>query len=58
MKVADEDGNLIAIYESWPREGGDLSFVKYSPYGWVLSLSGRSPRLPPLRTRVRLVKVM
>ena len=53
----DRGGELVAVYESWAHEGGDLAFVKYSPYGWVLSVSGRSPRLPPLRTRVRLVEV-
>jgi hypothetical protein len=52
----DRGGNLVAVYESWAQEGGDLAFVKYSPYGWVISVSGRSPRLPPLRTRVRLVE--
>jgi hypothetical protein len=45
----DTDGRLVAIYESWPRAAGGLAFVKYSPHGWVLSISGRSPRLPPLK---------
>jgi hypothetical protein len=45
----DTDGRLVAIYESWLRAAGDLAFVKYSPNGWVLSVSGRSPRLPPLK---------
>jgi hypothetical protein len=51
----DGDGKLVAIYESWPRAGGGLGFVKYSPYGWVLSISGRSPRHPPQKTRLRPV---
>jgi hypothetical protein len=44
----DRDGRLIAVYESWARagDGGGVAFVKYSPYGWVLSVSGRSARLP------------
>jgi hypothetical protein len=47
------DGELVAIYESWRRrEDGHLAFVKYSPYGWVLSVSGRSPRLPHHRVPV------
>jgi hypothetical protein len=52
----DGDGRLVAVYESWPREGGGLGYVKYSPFGWVLSVSGRSTRLPPQRARVRPVK--
>jgi hypothetical protein len=48
----DTDGRLVAIYESWPRAAGDLAFVKYSPHGWVLSTSGRSPRLPPRKRSV------
>jgi hypothetical protein len=51
----DGDGKLVAIYESWSGAGGSLGFVKYSPYGWVLSLSGRSPRHPPQKTRLRPV---
>ena len=31
----DGDGRLVAVYESWPREEASLSFVKYSPQGWV-----------------------
>jgi hypothetical protein len=48
----DRDGRLVALYESWAHEGGGggLAFVKYSPYGWVLSVCGRSVRLPPPRT--------
>jgi hypothetical protein len=52
----DEHGRLVAVYESWTQErdggggGRGLAFVKYSPYGWVLSVSGRSARLPPPRT--------
>jgi hypothetical protein len=49
----DQDGRLVAVYESWVQEGGDggLTFVKYSPYGWVLSVSGRTARrsTPPPR---------
>jgi hypothetical protein len=48
----DTDGRLVAIYESWPQAAGGLAFVKYSPHGWVLSISGRSPRLPPLKRSV------
>jgi hypothetical protein len=48
----DPDGRLVAIYESWPQAAGGLAFVKYSPHGWVLSISGRSPRLPPLKRSV------
>jgi hypothetical protein len=44
----DQDGRLVAVYESWTRAGdggdGSLAFVKYSPYGWVLSVSSRSAR--------------
>jgi hypothetical protein len=49
---------LVAVYESWTQEGGDdggLAFVKYSPYGWVLSASGRSARVPAPPARHRLV---
>ena len=49
----DRDGRLVAVYESRPRGDGGLAFVKYSPHGWVLSVSGRSPRHPPERTRAR-----
>jgi hypothetical protein len=49
----DGDGRLWAVYESWPREGGGIAFLKYSPYGWVLSISGRSPWHLPRRARVR-----
>jgi hypothetical protein len=49
----DRDGNLVAVYESWVRGGDRLTFVKYSPFGWVLSISGRSPRFPPPKTRTR-----
>ena len=54
----DARGALVAVYESWSRGAappvrvrggsgrGGGGFVKYSPHGWVLSLSGRSPRLP------------
>jgi hypothetical protein len=52
----DKDGNLVAVYESWSRGDGGLAFVKYSPHGWVLSISGRSPRFPPLKVRVRPVE--
>ncbi len=51
----DSDGKLVAIYESWLRAGGGLGFVKYSPHGWVLSISGRSPRHPPQKTRLQPV---
>jgi hypothetical protein len=51
----DEDGNLVAVYESWFSESVGLDFVKYSPYGWVLNISGRSPRLPPVRAKARPV---
>jgi hypothetical protein len=46
---------LVAVYESWLREDGSLAFVKYSPHGWVLSISGRCPRLPPIKVRGRPV---
>jgi hypothetical protein len=49
----DASGGLVAVYESWPRRDGGLDFVKYSPYGWVVGVSGRSPRLPPHKARVR-----
>jgi hypothetical protein len=52
----DRAGDLVAIYESWLPAGGGLTFVKYSPYGWVLSVSGRSPRLSPARVRVQPAK--
>ena len=52
----DMDGNLVAVYESWARDGDSLGFVKYSPYGWVLSISGQSPRFPPPKPRPRLGK--
>jgi hypothetical protein len=52
----DGDGRLVAVYESWSRGHGGLSYVQYSPYGWVLSVSGRSPRLLPPRARVRPVE--
>jgi hypothetical protein len=45
----DCNGGLVAVYESWTRKDSGFRFVKYSPYGWVLSISGRSPRLLPLR---------
>jgi hypothetical protein len=51
----DPQRGLVAVYESWLREHGDLAFVKYSPHGWVLSISGRCPRRPPLRVRARPV---
>lgn len=44
----DHDGRLVAVYESWvPAAAGPLpkptgsssSFVKYSPFGWVLGCS-------------------
>jgi hypothetical protein len=47
----DADGRLVAVYESWPDENGGVGFTKYSPHGWVLSISGRSPRHPPERRR-------
>ena len=47
----DPGGGLVAVYESRRRGDGGLAFVKYSPHGWVLSVSGRSPRLPPERAR-------
>jgi hypothetical protein len=50
------EGDLVAIYESWLPASGGLTFVKYSPYGWVLSVSGRSPRLSPARAGVQPVK--
>jgi hypothetical protein len=44
------NGILVAVYESWTR-GDDLtlvSFVKYSPTGWVLLRSGvPRPIWPP-----------
>jgi len=49
----DCDGGLVAVYECWKRKGSSFRFVKYSPYGWVLNISGRSPRLLPLKTRVQ-----
>jgi hypothetical protein len=52
----DGDGNLVAVYESWARDRNSFGFVKYSPFGWVLSISGQSPRLPPPKTRARLGK--
>ncbi len=52
----DSDGNLVAVYESWVRNGDSLGFVKYSPFGWVLSISGQSPRFPPPKPRLRLGK--
>jgi hypothetical protein len=51
----DCEGKLVAVYESWVRADGGLGFVKYSPNGWVLSVSGRSPRLLPRRVRVGLL---
>lgn len=42
----DAAGRLVAVYESRRGPDGALAYVKYSPHGWVLSLSGRSPRLP------------
>ena len=51
----DASGRLVAVYESWPREGASPAFVKYSPNGWVLSISGRSPRHPPQRARFQRV---
>jgi hypothetical protein len=53
----DEDGWLVAVYESRLRDDGGLEFVKYSPHGWVLSVSGRSPRLPPKKARTRRTAV-
>jgi hypothetical protein len=50
----DPQHGLVAVYESWQREDGGLAFVKYSPHGWVLSVSGRCPRLPPRKVRARL----
>ena len=52
----DRDGHLVAVYESWTRDGDTLGFVKYSPFGWVLSISGQSPRFPPPKPRSRLGK--
>jgi hypothetical protein len=55
----DRDGRLVAVYESWKRAsdgGAGLAFVKYSPHGWVLSVSGRSARFPMSPTRMRLVE--
>jgi hypothetical protein len=49
----DPHHGLVAVYESWLREDGDLAFVKYSPHGWVLSISGRCPRRPPPKVRAR-----
>ena len=51
----DADRKLVAVYESWSREDGGLDFVKYSPHGWVLSISGRCPRNPPQKPRTRPV---
>jgi hypothetical protein len=51
----DPRHGLVAVYESWLREDGDLAFVKYSPHGWVLSISGRCPRRPPPKVRARPV---
>jgi len=48
----DSEGKLVAVYESWLRDKDALSFVKFSPNGWVLSISGRSPCLPPRRVPV------
>ena len=53
----DGEGRLVAVYESRPRRDGGLAFVKYSPHGWVLSLSGRSPRHPPPPPRARARRV-
>jgi hypothetical protein len=40
------DGELVAIYKSWRTRGdGRLAVVKYSHFGWVLSVSGRSARV-------------
>ena len=50
------DGHLVAVYESSARDGDSLAFVKYLPHGWVLSISGRSPRVPPPKPRPRLEK--
>lgn len=45
-------GVLAAVYESWTRDaapsgaggpGAILCWVKYSPYGWVLSRAGAMP---------------
>jgi hypothetical protein len=49
----DKDGHLVAVYESWARDGDSPAFVKYSPFGWVLSISGQSPRFPPPKSRLR-----
>ena len=51
----DTNGRLVAVYESWPREGACPAFVKYSPHGWVLSISGRSLRHAPQRVRIQRV---
>lgn len=47
----DGAGKLVAVYESWPREDGGIAFVKYSPNGWVLSISGQCPRRAPRKAR-------
>jgi hypothetical protein len=47
----DPQHGLVAVYESWLRDDGTLAFVKYSPHGWVLSVSGRCPRHPPVKLR-------
>ncbi len=52
----DREGHLVAVYESWACDADSLAFVKYSPYGWVLSISGQSPRFPPPKPRPRLGK--
>ena len=43
----EDSGRLVAVYESWVRGNGDIVYVQYSPFGRVLSVSGRSPRLLP-----------
>ena len=51
----DGDGRLVAVYESWLRDGGDIAFVKYSPHGWVLRRhDGARPIPKPVGRRARI----
>jgi hypothetical protein len=55
----DRDDRLVAADETWTRAvesgGGGVAFVRYSPYGRVLGVFGRSARLPTPPTRHRPV---
>ncbi len=51
----DRNGVLVAVYESWLRGNGDLAYIQYSPFGWVLSVSGRIVRRLPPKPRARMI---